>query len=123
MNESSKESYFRTAFRTRGKLSTASLLRLTVGSMELSMRLFKPAFSHYDMNACLESLSESLGLLVRPITFMFEPRHNKLSDVRTNVRTYVVTWFEHSRESDRPVPGPIWWEAWDTPSVKGPGAQ
>ena len=45
---------------------------------------------------------------VPPITFMrmFEPRHNILSNVRTNVRKYVVTWLKHSRESNRPVPGP-----------------
>ena len=36
----------------------------------------------------------------------FEPRHNLHSDVRTNVRKYVVTWLEHSCESNRPVPGP-----------------
>ena len=36
----------------------------------------------------------------RPITFtrMFELRHNILSNVRTNVRKYVATWLEHSRE-------------------------
>ena len=38
---------------------------------------------------------------------MFEPRHNILSNVRANVRKYVATWFEHSPESNRPVPGPI----------------
>ena len=44
-----------------------------------------------------------------PITFtrMFEPRHNILSNVRTNVRRYVVTWLEHSRECNRPVHGPL----------------
>ena len=38
------------------------------------------------------------GILVRPITFtrMFEPRHNILSNVRANVRKYVVTRLEHS---------------------------
>ena len=42
----------------------------------------------------------------RPITFtrMFEPRHNILSDVRTNFRKYVVTWLEHSRENNRRYP-------------------
>ena len=45
----------------------------------------------------------------RPMTFtrMFEPRHNIFSNVRTTVRKYVVSWFEHSRESNRPVPGPL----------------
>ena len=40
----------------------------------------------------------------RPITFtrMFEPRHNILSNVRTNFRKYAVSWLEHLRESDRP---------------------
>ena len=32
--------------------------------------------------------------------------HNVLSNVRTNVRKYVVTWLKHSRECNRPVPGP-----------------
>ena len=42
----------------------------------------------------------------RPITFtrMFEPRHNVLSNIRTNVRKYVVTWLEHSREINRRYP-------------------
>ena len=46
---------------------------------------------------------------VPPITFtrMFEPRHNILSNVRADIRTYVVSWLKHSRESNRPVPGPI----------------
>ena len=30
---------------------------------------------------------------------MFELRHNILSNVRTNVRKYVVSWLKHSRES------------------------
>ena len=38
---------------------------------------------------------------------MFEPRHNILSNVRTNVRKYDVTWLEHSRECNRPVVGPL----------------
>ena len=46
-----------------------------------------------------------LGVLVRvpPINFtrMFEPRHNILPNVHTNVGKYLVTWLEHSRESDR----------------------
>ena len=43
------------------------------------------------------------------ITFtrMFEPRHNIHSNVRKNVGKYVVTWLEYSRESNRPVPGPL----------------
>ena len=35
---------------------------------------------------------------------MFEPRHNILSNIRTNVRKYVVTWLEHSRESNKLYP-------------------
>ena len=38
---------------------------------------------------------------------MFEPRHNILSNVRTNVRKYVMTWLERLRESNRPLPGPL----------------
>ena len=39
---------------------------------------------------------------VPPITFtrMFEPRHNILSNVRADVRHYVVSWLKHSRESN-----------------------
>ena len=37
---------------------------------------------------------------------MFEPRHNILSNVRTDIRKYVVSWLKHSRESNRPLPGP-----------------
>ena len=37
----------------------------------------------------------------------FKPRHNLLSNVRTNVRKYAVTWLEHSRESNMPEPGPL----------------
>ena len=45
----------------------------------------------------------------RPITFkpMFEPRHNILLNVRANVRKYVVTWLEHSPESNRSAPGSL----------------
>ena len=41
----------------------------------------------------------------RPITFtrMFEPRHNIIS----NVRKYIATWLEHSRESNRPLLRPL----------------
>ena len=50
-----------------------------------------------------EARSESAHTLVRvpPITFtrMFEPRHKILSNVRTNVRKYVVTWLERLRGS------------------------
>ena len=44
----------------------------------------------------------------RPITFtrMFEPRHNILSNVRADIRMYVVSWLEHLRKSITPVPGP-----------------
>ena len=35
---------------------------------------------------------------------MFEPRHNILSNVRTNVGKYVVMWLKHSRESNRRYP-------------------
>ena len=38
---------------------------------------------------------------------MFEPRHNIVSNVRADIRKYAVSWFEHSRESNRPVPGPL----------------
>ena len=38
---------------------------------------------------------------------MFEPRYNILLNVRTNVRKYVVTWIEHSRESNRPALEPL----------------
>ena len=46
---------------------------------------------------------------VLSITFtgMFEPRHNILSNVRGDIRKYVVSWLKHSHESNRPVPGPI----------------
>ena len=40
----------------------------------------------------------------RPIIFtgmFFEPQHNILSNVRTNVGKYVVSWLEHSRECNR----------------------
>ena len=53
------------------------------------------------------------------ITFtrIFEPRHNILSNVHTNVRKYVVTRLEHSRESDRRYPAHSWRSApaadWD----------
>ena len=43
---------------------------------------------------------------IPPITRMFEPRHNILSDVRADIRKYVVSWLKHSRESNRSVPGP-----------------
>ena len=45
----------------------------------------------------------------RPITLtrIFELRHNKLSNVRTNIPKYVVTWLEHSGENNKPVPGPL----------------
>ena len=48
-----------------------------------------------------------ISVRVPPVTFtrMFEPRHNILPDVRTNVGKYVMSWLEHSRESNRPVPG------------------
>ena len=48
----------------------------------------------------------------RPITFtrMFEPRHNILSNVRTNVQMYVVSWLEHSCESNRRYPDHSLWE-------------
>ena len=36
-------------------------------------------------------------------TRMFEPRHNILSNVRTNVRKYILACLEHSRESNSPV--------------------
>ena len=39
--------------------------------------------------------------------WMFEPRHNILSNVRTDIGKNVVSWLEHSRESNRPVPGPL----------------
>ena len=42
--------------------------------------------------------------------WMFEPRHNILSNVRTNVQKYVVTSLEYSRENKRPVPGPLFAE-------------
>ena len=48
--------------------------------------------------------------------WMFEPRHNIISNVRTNVRKYVVTWLERSRESNRPVFGPFLAEL----SIRGP---
>ena len=46
---------------------------------------------------------------VPPITLTrkFEPRNNILWNVRTNVGKYVVTWLEHSRESNRPLPGSL----------------
>ena len=34
---------------------------------------------------------------------MFEPRHNILSNVRADIRKYVVSWLKHSRGSNRPV--------------------
>ena len=37
---------------------------------------------------------------------MFEPCHNILSNVRADIRKYVVSWLKRSHESDRPVPGP-----------------
>ena len=37
---------------------------------------------------------------------MFEPCHNILSNVRANIRNYVVSSLKHSRESNRPVAGP-----------------
>ena len=46
---------------------------------------------------------------VPPITFtrMSKPRHNILSNVRADIRKYVVAWLKHSRECNRPVAGPI----------------
>ena len=49
---------------------------------------------------------------VPPITFarMFEPRHvprNVRATFRADIRKYVVTWLKHSRESNRPIPGPL----------------
>ena len=46
---------------------------------------------------------------VPPITFtrMFEPRHNILSNVRADIRKYIVSWLKHSRERNRLLPGPI----------------
>ena len=38
---------------------------------------------------------------------MFEQRHNILSNIRTNVRKYVVTWLEHYSREVMTVPGPI----------------
>ena len=38
---------------------------------------------------------------------MFEPRHNIVSNVRADIRNYVVSWLKHSRESKSPVLGPI----------------
>ena len=40
---------------------------------------------------------------------MFEPRHNILSNVRVDIRMYVVSWLKYLRESTRPVFGPIRW--------------
>ena len=34
-------------------------------------------------------------------------KNNILSNVRTNVQKYVVTWLEHSLENNRPVPEPL----------------
>ena len=33
--------------------------------------------------------------------------HNILSNVRSDIRKYVVSWLKHSGESTKPVPGPI----------------
>ena len=48
-----------------------------------------------------------IGPGTNTFTRMFEPRHNILSNNRPNVRKYVVTWLEHSRECNRAVPGPL----------------
>ena len=52
------------------------------------------------------STQDEILVRVPPITFtrMFEPRHNILSIVRTNVGKYVVAWLKHSRESNRRYP-------------------
>ena len=42
----------------------------------------------------------------RLLIWMFEPHHNLLSNVRVDIRKYVVSWLKHSRGSIRPVPGP-----------------
>ena len=38
---------------------------------------------------------------------MFEPRHNILSNVRADIRKYVVSWLKLLRASNGPVPGPM----------------
>ena len=45
---------------------------------------------------------------VPPITSMrlFEQRHNILSNVRADIRKYVVSWLKHWRERNRPLPAP-----------------
>ena len=45
----------------------------------------------------------STGLL---LSREYSSHDNILSNVRTNVRKYAVTWLKHSRESNRPLPGP-----------------
>ena len=44
---------------------------------------------------------------VPPITFKqtFEPSHDILSNVRADIRKYVVSWLKPLRESNRPVAG------------------
>ena len=52
--------------------------------------------------------SAKSGPCTGPFTFtrMFEPRHNIRSNVRADIPKY-VSWLKHSRESNRPAPGPI----------------
>ena len=35
------------------------------------------------------------------------PRHNIFSNVRADIRQYVVSWRKRSREKNRPLPGPM----------------
>ena len=55
---------------------------------------------------CIKWEHADLKKIFDPITFtlMFELRHNLFSNVRTNVRKYVVTWLVHLRENNRRYP-------------------
>ena len=69
----------------------------------------KKKITSHSITWFLHLISKFLSLVlvgVPPITFtwMFEPRHNILPNVCTNVGKYVVTWLEHSRESNRRYP-------------------
>ena len=88
-----------------------SLYVVIIWGIHRPVWLFQCILSHDNSINDLRTENTDVGILhgIGPgiglyITRMFEPRHNILSNVRTNVRKYVVTWLKHSRDSNRRYP-------------------
>ena len=58
--------------------------------------MFIDVTGHYFHDRSI-AFSVGLGRVLSLSRDCFAPRHNILSNVRTNVRKYIVTWLEHSR--------------------------